>query len=60
MDRIASFNLTYETFDQLNGFTSENYFVNNLLPIMENEGTITNLVISGDVNALDDICNHWF
>ncbi|MCD9067444.1 YafY family transcriptional regulator [Staphylococcus pasteuri] len=60
VDRIVSFNLTDETFDQLEGFTVDNYFVKNLLPIMENEGTITNLVISGDVSTLDDVCNHWF
>lgn len=60
MDRIVSFTLTDETFDQLDGFTVENYFANNLLPIMEDDGTTTNLIISGDVSTLDDVCNHWF
>ena len=60
VDRIVSFTLTDETFDQLDGFTVENYFANNLLPIMEDDGTTTNLIISGDVSTLDDVCNHWF
>lgn len=58
VDRIVSFTLTDETFDQLDGFTVENYFANNLLPIMEDDGTTTNLIISGDVSTLDDVCNH--
>lgn len=60
VDRIVSFTLTDETFDQLDGFTVENYFANNSLPIMEDDGTTTNLIISGDVSTLDDVCNHWF
>ena len=60
VDRILSIKLTGETFDQLDDFTVDKYFVNNLLPIMGNEGTTTNIVISGDVSTLDDICNHWF
>lgn len=59
-DRIVNLTLTTETFDQLDGFTVDNYFVKNLLPILENERTINNLVISGDVSILDDVCNHWF
>ncbi|MCG2179487.1 helix-turn-helix transcriptional regulator [Staphylococcus epidermidis] len=60
VDRIVSFTLTDETFDQLDGFTVESYFANNLLPIMEDDGTTTNLIINGDVSILDDVCNHWF
>ncbi|MBF0813546.1 YafY family transcriptional regulator [Staphylococcus saprophyticus] len=60
VDRIASLTLTDETFEQLEDFSIDSYFLGNLLPIMENEGAITTLVINGDVNTVDEICHHWF
>ncbi|WP_210128651.1 MULTISPECIES: HTH domain-containing protein [unclassified Staphylococcus] len=38
----------------------DSYFPGNLLPIMENEGSMANIVISGDKSTLDGICQHWF
>ncbi|KKI62631.1 helix-turn-helix transcriptional regulator [Staphylococcus cohnii] len=60
VDRIESLTVTEETFEQLENFSIDSYFPGNLLPIMENEGVTTNLVISGDVNTLEEVCNHWF
>ncbi|SUK19904.1 deoR-like helix-turn-helix domain protein [Staphylococcus aureus] len=60
VDRIDSLILTDETFEQLEDFSVDNYFMGDLLPIMGNEGETTRLVIRGDVSTLDDVCQHWF
>ncbi|WP_419744275.1 helix-turn-helix transcriptional regulator [Staphylococcus sp. LKG3-1] len=60
VDRISSLTATEETFEQLEHISIDSYFPGNLLPIMENEGVTTNLVISGDVNTLEEVCHHWF
>lgn len=60
VDRIESLTATEETFEQLDDFSINSYFLGNLLPIMENEGSTANLVISGDTSTLDEICQHWF
>ncbi|WP_241960744.1 helix-turn-helix transcriptional regulator [Staphylococcus shinii] len=60
VDRIESLILTDETFEQLEDFSIDSYFPGNLLPIMENEGATTTLVINGDARTLDEICHHWF
>ncbi|WP_436862890.1 helix-turn-helix transcriptional regulator [Staphylococcus caeli] len=60
VDRIDSLILTEDTFEQLEDFSIDNYFMGNLLPIMENEGATTRLVIRGEVSTLDDVCQHWF
>ncbi|MBM9447920.1 WYL domain-containing protein [Staphylococcus ureilyticus] len=60
VDRIERLTLTDEMFEQLEDFSLDSYFPGNLLPIMENEGSTINLVISGDESTLDEICHHWF
>ncbi|EEK11649.1 helix-turn-helix transcriptional regulator [Staphylococcus hominis] len=60
VDRIESLTLTDETFEQLEDFSTDSFFMGNLLPIMENEGETMRLVIRGDVSTLDDVCHHWF
>ena len=60
VDRIESLTLTDETFEQLEDFSTDSFFMGNLLPIMENEGETMCLVIRGDVSTLDDVYHHWF
>ena len=45
VDRIESLTLTDETFEQLEDFSTDSFFMGNLLPIMENEGETMCLVI---------------
>ncbi|MGW7998125.1 helix-turn-helix transcriptional regulator [Staphylococcus xylosus] len=60
VDRIESLTLTDETFEQLDDFSIDSYFLGNLLPIMEIEGATTTLVINGYESTLEEICRHWF
>lgn len=60
VDRIDNLILTEDTFEQLEDFSVDNYFMGNLLPIMEDKGATTRLVIRGDISTLDDVCQHWF
>lgn len=60
VDRIESLMLTENKFKRPENFSARDFFINGLLPTIEDkEGTIS-LVINGDKSVLADICQHWF
>ncbi|MEH7807611.1 WYL domain-containing protein, partial [Bacillus safensis] len=60
VDRIESLMLTVNHFDQKENFSARDFFINSLLPTLEDKEEIISLVIHGDKNVLADICQHWF
>lgn len=58
VDRIESLMLTQNKFSRPENFSARDFFINNLLPIIEDKEGITSLVLSGDKNVLADICQH--
>lgn len=59
-DRIESLLVTESKFDCPGDFLASNSFLKNLLPAMKDEKEIVSLVINGDTNTINDICQHWF
>jgi len=60
VDRIESLMLTENKFNQPENFSARDFFMENLLPTIEDKEGIISLVINGDKNVLADICQHWF
>ncbi|MCM2990339.1 YafY family transcriptional regulator [Bacillus safensis] len=60
VDRIESLILTENQFDQQENFSARDFFINSLLPPLEDKEEIISLVINGDKNVLAEICQHWF
>ncbi|MCA0151115.1 YafY family transcriptional regulator [Rossellomorea vietnamensis] len=60
VDRMERLMLTKNTFIRPENFSARDYFINSLLPTMEDKEGIMSLVLHGDKRALDDICQHWF
>ncbi|UOY89272.1 helix-turn-helix transcriptional regulator [Bacillus glycinifermentans] len=60
VDRIESLKLTENRFNRPEKFSARDFFMKNLLPIIEDKEGIIPLVINGNTRALDDICQHWF
>ncbi|MNJ49586.1 hypothetical protein D3C77_448240 [compost metagenome] len=52
--------LTENKFNQPENFSARDFFMENLLPTLDDKEGITPLVINGDRRALGDICQHWF
>lgn len=60
VDRIESLMLTENKFNRPENFSARDFFINNLLPTIEDKEEIISLVINGDKSVLADICQHWF
>ncbi|MGM0855108.1 MAG: helix-turn-helix transcriptional regulator [Bacillota bacterium] len=60
VDRIESLMLTENKFNRPENFSARDFFMNNLLPTIEDKEGIISLVINGDKSVLADICQHWF
>lgn len=60
VDRIESLMLTEKKFNRPENFSARDFFMENLLPTIEDKEEITSLVINGDTRTLEDICQHWF
>ncbi|KGR76173.1 helix-turn-helix transcriptional regulator [Ureibacillus sinduriensis] len=60
VDRIESLMPTENKFEQPENFSASDFFMNNLLPTIEDKEEITTLIITGGNRALEDICGHWF
>ncbi|MFD2210181.1 helix-turn-helix transcriptional regulator [Virgibacillus halophilus] len=60
VDRIESLMLTENKFSRPENFSARDFFINNLLPTIEDKEGIISVVLSGDKNVLADICQHWF
>jgi predicted DNA-binding transcriptional regulator YafY len=60
VDRMERLMLTENTFNRPENFSARDFFINNLLPTIEDKEGIMSLVLNGGKSALDDICQHWF
>ncbi|MBB4826303.1 putative DNA-binding transcriptional regulator YafY [Sporosarcina luteola] len=59
IDRIKSFIVTEYPFNETEHFSPHDFFMENLLPTLPEEG-VESVVIQGGPNVLDDLCQHWF
>ncbi|XXM72326.1 helix-turn-helix transcriptional regulator [Lysinibacillus sphaericus] len=60
VDRIESLMLTDNKFNRPENFSARDFFINSLLPTIDDKEGIIPLVLNGDNSALSDICQHWF
>ena len=60
VDRIESLMLTDNKFNRPENFSARDFFMENLLPTIENKEGSISLVINGSPRVLGDICQHWF
>jgi predicted DNA-binding transcriptional regulator YafY len=60
VDRMENLMLTEYTFNRPEDFSARDFFVNSLLPTLEDKEGIMSLVLHGGESALDDLCQHWF
>ena len=60
VDRIERLMVTETKFNRPANFSAGEYFINGLLPTIEDKEGIISLVLNGSKSALDDICEHWF
>lgn len=60
VDRIESLLLTENKFIRPENFSARDFFIKNLLPTMEEQAGVIPLVLNGNKNVLDDVCQHWF
>ncbi|UKS63570.1 helix-turn-helix transcriptional regulator [Rossellomorea marisflavi] len=60
VDRIERIGLTEKTFSRPEDFSARDFFMKNLLPTINGKEGITRMVIIGNENTLNDVCQHWF
>ncbi|GLY12364.1 helix-turn-helix transcriptional regulator [Pseudobacillus badius] len=60
VDRMESLMVTENKFNRTENFSAHDFFMKNLLPTTENKEEMVSVFITGDIRALDDICQHWF
>jgi predicted DNA-binding transcriptional regulator YafY len=58
--RMLSITQTEMTFNRPELFSADEFFMKSLLPDVENKQGLVTLVISGNISALDNLCQHWF
>lgn len=59
-ERILHIKRTQRAFKRPQGFSTREFFVQNLLPDLEGKDGLVTLVIGGRSEVLDDLCMHWF
>ncbi len=59
-DRILTIKRTAENFKRLEGFSTRESFLHNLLPDVAGKEGLMAVRIEGTADALDDLCLHWF
>jgi predicted DNA-binding transcriptional regulator YafY len=60
VDRIERLILTQDTFIRPEDFSASDFFMNNLLPTLQDKEEITTLVLNGNKKTLEELCQHWF
>ncbi|MGM7634418.1 helix-turn-helix transcriptional regulator [Bacillus sp. Hm123] len=60
VDRMESLVLTKNKFNPPENFSAGDFFMQNLLPTIEDKEGVISFVISGNKRVLDDLCQHWF
>lgn len=59
VDRIASLTRTELVFQRPVDFSVRNFFLQNLLPNLENKDELISVHIKGNKLAINDLCDHW-
>lgn len=60
IERILRIKRTQIKFRRPEGFSAREFFMEKLLPDVENKDELISLIIEGRSDALDDLCHHWF
>lgn len=59
-DRISRIIHTEMTFKRPEPFSAGEFFMNSLLPEVQDKEALIPFVLGGKTSALDDLCQHWF
>ncbi|GAU76292.1 YafY family protein [Fusibacter sp. 3D3] len=59
-ERILQIKQTEETFKRPASFSARTFFLNNLLPNLQEMNAGISLIIEGRQEVLEDLCIHWF
>ncbi|WP_028545702.1 helix-turn-helix transcriptional regulator [Paenibacillus taiwanensis] len=59
VDRIKQIHRTELQYDKPKDFSAKAFFMQSLLPNLDNKEQLVSLVIEGKEQALDDLCAHW-
>ncbi|WP_250675521.1 YafY family protein (plasmid) [Paraclostridium ghonii] len=60
VDRISSVIETLNTFNRPKEFSASEFFIRGIVTEIKDEDNLISLVIEGSINALDNLCQHWF
>ncbi|WP_339215036.1 YafY family protein [Ornithinibacillus sp. FSL M8-0202] len=60
IERVGNLVITEHEFNQPNQFLARDYFMKNLLPTLNEGKELISVVIKGNTNSLDYICQNWF
>lgn len=60
VDRISSVIETLNTFNRPKEFSASEFFIRGIVTEIKDEDNLIPLVIEGSINALDNLCQHWF
>lgn len=60
VDRVRDYTLTSATFTRPEGFSAGAFFANQQIASNTDGDGLTEVVLAGDTDAMDDLANHWF
>ena len=60
VDRISSLIETSNIFNRPKRFSASEFFIKGIITEIKDENKLIPLVIEGSINALDNLCQHWF
>ncbi|MGL5378838.1 helix-turn-helix transcriptional regulator [Clostridium sp.] len=60
VDRISSVIETSNAFNRPKDFSASEFFIKGIVTEIKDESNLILLVIEGSINALDNLCQHWF
>ncbi|SFB07678.1 Predicted DNA-binding transcriptional regulator YafY, contains an HTH and WYL domains [Lentibacillus halodurans] len=59
VDRINSLSRTEWAFQRPSNFSARYFFLENLLPDLQNQDQLISVCIQGSPQAINDLCDHW-
>ena len=60
VDRVREYSLTNSTFTRPAGFSAGAFFAAQQMASTTDADVLTEVVLAGDADAMDDLANHWF
>lgn len=60
VDRINNIIETTNTFNRQKEFSASEFFIKGIVTNIKENQNLIPLIIEGDINALDSLCQHWF